>query len=300
MQQKQMTNALFQSELPHLDLIYRGKVRDVYAIDDDHMLIIASDRLSAFDVIMAKPIPGKGEVLTRVANFWFARTEHLIANQLADIRLEQVVPDAEQRRIIGDRATIARRLKPLPIEAVVRGYVIGAGWKDYQSCGEICGIPLPPGLQQAEKLKQPIFTPATKAALGDHDENINFDQVREMIGTELAETVKNVSIQIYSEAAEHARQRGIIIADTKFEFGLDDEGTLYLIDEVLTPDSSRFWPADTYRPGTSPPSFDKQFVRDYLETLDWDKTAPAPDLPDHIIEQTAKKYAEAETRLTRN
>jgi len=300
MQQKQMTNALFQSELPHLDLIYRGKVRDVYAIDDDHMLIIASDRLSAFDVIMAKPIPGKGEVLTRVANFWFARTEHLIANQLADIRLEQVVPDAEQRRIIGDRATIARRLKPLPIEAVVRGYVIGSGWKDYQSCGEICGIPLPPGLQQAEKLKQPIFTPATKAALGDHDENINFDQVREMIGTELAETVKNVSIQIYSEAAEHARQRGIIIADTKFEFGLDDEGTLYLIDEVLTPDSSRFWPADTYRPGTSPPSFDKQFVRDYLETLDWDKTAPAPDLPDHIIEQTAKKYAEAETRLTRN
>jgi len=295
-----MTNALFQSELPHLDLIYRGKVRDVYAIDDDHMLIIASDRLSAFDVIMAKPIPGKGEVLTRVANFWFARTEHLIANQLADIRLEQVVPDAEQRRIIGDRATIARRLKPLPIEAVVRGYVIGSGWKDYQSCGEICGIPLPPGLQQAEKLKQPIFTPATKAALGDHDENINFDQVREMIGTELAETVKNVSIQIYSEAAEHARQRGIIIADTKFEFGLDDEGTLYLIDEVLTPDSSRFWPADTYRPGTSPPSFDKQFVRDYLETLDWDKTAPAPDLPDHIIEQTAKKYAEAETRLTRN
>lgn len=295
-----MTNALFQSDLPHLELIYRGKVRDVYAIDNDYMLIIASDRLSAFDVIMAKPIPGKGEVLTRVANFWFARTEHLIPNQLAQIPLERVIPDSIQRRTIGDRATIAKRLQPLPIEAVVRGYVIGSGWKDYQTSGAICGIPLPAGLQQADKLETPIFTPATKAELGDHDENIHFDQVCEIVGSETAEKVKNVSIQIYTEAAEHARQRGIIIADTKFEFGLDENGVLHLIDEVLTPDSSRFWPADTYQPGTSPPSFDKQFVRDYLETLDWDKTAPGPDLPDYIIEQTAMKYAEAEARLTGN
>jgi len=292
-----MTKALFQSDLPDLELIYRGKVRDVYAIDQDHMLIIASDRLSAFDVIMPQPIPGKGEVLTRVANFWFRRTKHLVPNHLSKLPLEQVVPDLTQREVIGDRATIARRLKPLPIEAVVRGYIIGSGWKDYQATGAVCGISLPAGLKQAQKLDQPIFTPATKAEMGEHDENISFQQVQNTIGTELAEKIKALSIQIYSEAADYARARGIIIADTKFEFGLDDDDRLHLIDEVLTPDSSRFWPADTYTVGVSPPSFDKQFVRDYLETLDWDKTAPGPDLPKEIILKTAEKYAEAESRL---
>lgn len=292
-----MTKALFQSNLPDLELIYRGKVRDVYAIDQDHILIIASDRLSAFDVIMPQPIPGKGEVLTRVANFWFGRTNHLVPNHLSNLSLEQVVPDLTQREAIGDRATIARRLKPLPIEAVVRGYIIGSGWKDYQANGAVCGISLPAGLEQAQKLDQPIFTPATKAEMGDHDENISFQQVQNTIGAELAEKIKALSTQIYSEAADYAKTRGIIIADTKFEFGLDDDDRLHLIDEVLTPDSSRFWPADTYSVGVSPPSFDKQFVRDYLETLDWDKTAPGPDLPKEIILKTAEKYAEAESRL---
>jgi len=293
-----MTTALFESNLSHLELIYRGKVRDVYAIDDDHMLIVASDRLSAFDVIMAKPIPGKGEVLTRVANFWFDRTKHLIPNQLSDTPLEEVVTDPEQRAILGDRATVVKRFKPLPIEAVVRGYVIGSGWKDYQSTGQICGITLPEGLPQAAALKSPLFTPATKAEMGDHDENISFDQMCQTVGKEMAERVKSISLQIYKEAADYAKSRGIIIADTKFEFGLDKNGELYLIDEVLTPDSSRFWPADTYQPGTSPPSFDKQFLRDYLETLDWDKSPPAPELPEDIINQTAAKYIEAEQRLT--
>jgi phosphoribosylaminoimidazole-succinocarboxamide synthase len=292
-----MTTALFQSDLPDLELIYRGKVRDVYAIDHDHMLIIASDRLSAFDVIMPQPIPGKGEVLTRVANFWFERTKHLVPNHLTTLSLEQVVPDLAQREVIGDRATIAQRLKPLPIEAVVRGYIIGSGWKDYQATGAICGISLPAGLKQAQKLDQPLFTPATKAEMGEHDENISFQQVQNTLGAELAEKIKALSIQIYSEAADYARTRGIIIADTKFEFGLDDDDRLHLIDEVLTPDSSRFWPADTYTIGISPPSFDKQFVRDYLETLDWNKTAPGPDLPKEIILKTAEKYAEAESRL---
>ncbi len=292
-----MTKALFQSNLPDLELIYRGKVRDVYAIDQDHILIIASDRLSAFDVIMPQPIPGKGEVLTRVANFWFGRTNHLVPNHLSNLSLEQVVSDLTQREAIGDRATIARRLKPLPIEAVVRGYIIGSGWKDYQANGAVCGISLPAGLEQAQKLDQPIFTPATKAEMGDHDENISFQQVQNTIGAELAEKIKALSTQIYSEAADYAKTRGIIIADTKFEFGLDDDDRLHLIDEVLTPDSSRFWPADTYSVGVSPPSFDKQFVRDYLETLDWDKTAPGPDLPKEIILKTAEKYAEAESRL---
>lgn len=293
-----MPNALFESDLRHLDCIYRGKVRDVYAIDAHHLLIIASDRLSAFDVIMSKPVPGKGEVLTRIANYWFARSRHIVPNQLVDIALEAVLPDAGQRAIIGDRATIARRLKPLPIEAVVRGYVAGAGWKDYQATGEICGIALPPGLPQAAALESPIFTPTTKAKMGDHDDNISFAQMGNIVGAELAEKVRQISIQIYQTAAAHAQPRGIIIADTKFEFGVDDNNTLHLIDEVLTPDSSRFWHADTYRQGLSPPSFDKQFVRDYLETLDWDKTAPAPDLPAEIIARTADKYAEAEARLT--
>ena len=293
-----MAKALFESNFTHLDLIYRGKVRDVYAIDDQHMLIIASDRLSAFDVIMDKPIPGKGEVLSRVARFWFERTKHLVPNHLSDLDLSSILPSADDRELVGDRATICKRLKPLPIEAVVRGYVIGSGWKDYQQTGTICGIPLPSGLPQAAQLEQPIFTPATKAEMGDHDENISFSTVCETIGTELAEQVRTLSLQIYTEAAAYAVQRGIIIADTKFEFGLDDDGTLHLIDEVLTPDSSRFWPGDSYQTGISPPSFDKQFVRDYLETLDWNKTAPGPDLPDEIIAKTAQKYAEAERRLT--
>lgn len=293
-----MTQALFQSDLPDLELIYRGKVRDVYAVNQAHLLIIASDRLSAFDVIMPQPIPGKGEVLTRVAKFWFNRTQHLVPNHLSTLGLSQVVPDPELRKIIGDRATIARRLDPLPIEAVVRGYIIGSGWKDYQSTGAVCGIPLPAGLKQAQKLDKPLFTPATKAEMGEHDENISFERVEKTIGKDLAEKVKTISIQIYSEAAKYAIERGIIIADTKFEFGLDEAGQLHLIDEILTPDSSRFWPADTYKTGVSPPSFDKQFVRDYLETLDWDKTAPGPDLPAEIIRKTAEKYAEAESRLT--
>jgi len=293
-----MTTSLFQSDLPHLELIYRGKVRDVYAIDADHMLIVASDRLSAFDVIMPAPIPGKGEVLTRVSNFWFARTGDLVRNHLSTMPLESVVPDDRQRAMLGERATIARRLAPLPIEAVVRGYVIGSGWKDYQATGSICGIDLPAGLRQADQLEEAIFTPATKAAAGSHDVNISFGEVVRLIGEKRAAEVRDVSIRLYRQAAEHAMTRGIIIADTKFEFGLDEAGRLHLIDEVLTPDSSRFWPADTWRPGISPPSFDKQFVRDYLETLDWDKTAPAPELPADIIEKTADKYAEAESRLT--
>lgn len=293
-----MTQALFQSDLPDLELIYRGKVRDVYAVDQAHLLIIASDRLSAFDVIMPQPIPGKGEVLTRVAKFWFKRTQHLVPNHLSTLELPQVIPDPELRKIIGDRATLARRLDPLPIEAVVRGYIIGSGWKDYQSTGAVCGIPLPAGLKQAQKLAEPLFTPATKAEMGEHDENISFERVEKTIGKDLAEKIKTISIRIYSEAANYAIERGIIIADTKFEFGLDEAGRLHLIDEILTPDSSRFWPADTYKTGISPPSFDKQFVRDYLETLDWDKTAPGPDLPAEIIRKTAEKYAEAESRLT--
>lgn len=293
-----MTGALFESSLTHLDLICRGKVRDVYGIDEDRLLIVASDRLSAFDVVLPQPIPGKGELLTRISDFWFDRTRDIIPNHLVPRDLERIIPDAAQRAEIGHRATVARRLKPLPIEAVVRGHVIGSGWKDYQSTGTICGIPLPKGLEQAEKLDTPIFTPATKAASGSHDENIAFDRAVELIGGDLAETIRQVSIRIYREAADHALRRGIIIADTKFEFGLDGDGGLFLIDEVLTPDSSRFWPADTYRPGTSPPSFDKQFVRDYLETLDWDKTAPGPRLPEEIIRRTAEKYHEAERRLT--
>ena len=293
-----MSGALFESRITHLKLVCRGKVRDVYAIDRDHLLIIASDRLSAFDVIMPQPIPGKGELLTRISNFWFARTRHIIPNHLAPLDLDQLIPDAAERSEIGSRATVTRRLKTLPVEAVVRGHVIGSGWKDYRATGSICGIPLPEGLRQAERLDTPIFTPATKAAPGSHDENITFDRMVAMIGGQLAEMVRETSVRIYRESSDYALERGIIIADTKFEFGLDEHGGLFLIDEILTPDSSRFWPADTYRPGISPPSFDKQFVRDYLETLDWDKTAPGPLLPDEIILRTADKYREAERRLT--
>jgi len=291
-------SALYQSELPDLKLLNRGKVRDVYAVDDSHLLIVTTDRLSAFDVIMPQPIPGKGEVLTRVANFWFDRTRDIIPNHLTDIPLNDVVPDAAQRAALGERAIVVRKLKALPVEAIVRGYLIGSGWKDYQATGGVCGIKLPAGLRMADRLPEAIFTPSTKAALGGHDENIDFARMVELLGADLATQVRDVSLRIYSECAAYARERGIIIADTKFEFGVDDSGTLHLIDEVLTPDSSRFWPADQYRPGCSPPSFDKQFVRDYLETLDWDKTPPGPALPQDIVDRTAAKYREAETRLT--
>jgi len=292
-----MTTALRESALS-LPLLHRGKVRDMYAVDAQHLLIVTSDRLSAFDVVLPQAIPGKGEVLTRVANFWFQRTSNMIPNHLSDLPLESVITDSAERQALGDRAIVVKRLQPVPVEAIVRGYLIGSGWKDYQKTGAVCGIALPAGLQLAAQLPEPIFTPSTKAAVGDHDENISFAQMSNLLGTDLATRIRDVSLRIYREAADYARTRGIIIADTKFEFGLDDAGTLHLIDEVLTPDSSRFWPADQYQPGSSPPSFDKQFVRDYLETLDWDKTPPGPALPAEIIAKTASKYAEAERRLT--
>jgi phosphoribosylaminoimidazole-succinocarboxamide synthase len=289
--------ALFESSLTSLPLIYRGKVRDVYAVGDDQLLIVASDRLSAFDVILPDPIPGKGAVLTAVSNFWFDRVRHIIPNHLVDRPLAEVLPSAAERAQVEGRAVVARRLKALPVEAVVRGYLIGSGWKDYQRTGAVCGIDLPAGLRQAEGLPQPIFTPATKAPSGEHDENVDFARTTALLGAALASQVRDVSLRIYEEAADYARQRGIIIADTKFEFGTDAAGNLVLIDEVLTPDSSRFWPADSYAVGISPPSFDKQFVRDYLETLDWDKKAPGPHLPQEVLQKTAEKYREAQRRL---
>jgi phosphoribosylaminoimidazole-succinocarboxamide synthase len=291
--------ALFHSDLPHLHLRNRGKVRDIYDLDDAHMLIVTSDRISAFDVVMDQPIPGKGEVLTRVSNFWFGRTRAILPNHLSDYPLERAVPDAAQRAALGERALVVRKLKPLPVEAIVRGYLIGSGWKEYQQGGAVCGIPLPPGLRQADPLPEAIFTPSTKAELGAHDINITFEQTARLLGAELAAQVREASLRIYTECAAYARRKGIIIADTKFEFGLDHQGRLHLIDEVLTPDSSRFWPADQYQPGQSPPSFDKQYLRDYLETLDWNKAPPPPPLPAEIIARTAEKYREAEARLTR-
>lgn len=294
-----MPAALYQSHLSHLPLLSRGKVRDLYAVGDDHLLVVASDRLSAFDVVLPQPIPGKGEVLTRLSRFWFARTQDLIPNHLSEVPVEAVVTDPDELAQLGERAMLVRRLRPLPVEAIVRGYLIGSGWKDYQREGAVCGISLPEGLRLADRLPEPLFTPSTKAEIGDHDENIDFARMVSVLGQELAREVRNTSLAIYRECAAHALERGIIIADTKFEFGLDAEGRLHLIDEVLTPDSSRFWPADHYQPGVSPPSFDKQFVRDYLEGLDWDKTAPAPELPQAIVDRTAAKYHEAEQRLTR-
>ena len=291
-------DALYSTDLPGLRLLNRGKVRDIYEIDADHLLIVTTDRLSAFDVVLPQPIPGKGEVLTRVSNFWFARTAGLIPNHLTGTPLEEVIEDSGQRASLGDRAIIVRKLKPLPVEAIVRGYLIGSGWKDYQKSGGVCGISLPEGLRQADKLPEAIYTPSTKAELGEHDENISFEQTVERLGRTLAKQVRDISLRIYTESAAYALEKGIIIADTKFEFGLDADGRLHLIDEVLTPDSSRFWPADQYRPGISPPSFDKQYVRDYLETLDWDKTPPGPELPEEVIRKTAEKYREAERRLT--
>jgi len=291
-------SALFESRLSGLDLLNRGKVRDIYRVGEDLLLIVTSDRLSAFDIVLPQPIPGKGEVLTRLSNFWFEQTRHLVPNHKSDVALDQVVTDPGERALFGDRALVVKRLDPLPVEAIVRGYIIGSGWKDYQRTGAICGIELPRGLTQADQLPEAIYTPSTKATAGEHDENIDFNRTAALIGRELAEQVRDLSLRIYTTCAAFARDRGIIIADTKFEFGLDAEGRLHLIDEVLTPDSSRFWPQDQYCPGISPPSFDKQFVRDYLETLDWDKTPPAPELSQNIIDKTAAKYREAEERLT--
>jgi phosphoribosylaminoimidazole-succinocarboxamide synthase len=265
----------------------------MYAVDDSLLLIVTSDRLSAFDVVLPDPIPGKGAVLNELTDFWMDKTRDIVANHVTDVPLESVITDAAERASIAGRGTIVKRLKPLPIEAVVRGYLIGSGWKDYQATGAVCGITLPAGLEQAQQLPEPIFTPATKAEIGEHDENISYAEVEKLIGAELAERVRSLALEIYSRGRAHAAERGIIVADTKFEFGLDDDGKLYLIDEVLTPDSSRFWPADEYRVGISPPSFDKQFVRDYLETLDWDKTAPGPNLPEDVVRKTAAKYRQA-------
>lgn len=293
-----MLDVLFESHLQSLPLLARGKVRDIYSVGDDHLLIVATDRLSAFDVVLPDPIPGKGAVLTAVSGFWFERTQALVPNHLADIPLESVLPDRREREQVEGRAVVVRKLKALPVEAIVRGYLIGSGWKDYQASGAVCGIQLPDGLQLADQLPDAIYTPSTKAELGDHDVNIEYAQSVDLLGADLASRVRDVSLQIYTEAALYARQRGIIIADTKFEFGLDDNDELVLIDEALTPDSSRFWPQDEYRAGISPPSFDKQFVRDYLETLDWDKTPPGPRLPGDIIQRTAEKYQQALRRLT--
>jgi phosphoribosylaminoimidazole-succinocarboxamide synthase len=292
-----MIPPLFETSIASLPLLGRGKVRDIYAVGDDRLLIVTTDRLSAFDVILPDPIPDKGRVLSAVSAFWFRRLAHVVPNHLTGIDPESVVAAGERDQVRG-RAVVAKRLAPLPIEAVVRGYLIGSGWKDYQADGMVCGIRLPAGLAQAGRLPQPIFTPATKAEAGSHDENIGFDRVAAALGAPRAAQVRDTALALYREAAEYALTRGIIIADTKFEFGLDASATLHLIDEALTPDSSRFWPADQYRAGISPPSFDKQFVRDYLETLDWNKKAPGPRLPPEILARTSAKYREALERLT--
>jgi phosphoribosylaminoimidazole-succinocarboxamide synthase len=292
------TPVVYRTHLTGLERIHEGKVRDIYAVDAETLLIVTTDRLSAFDVVLPDPIPEKGRVLNSISNFWFAKLAHLVPNHLTGRSLAGVVRDASERALLEDRAVIVRRLNALPIEAVVRGYLIGSGWKDYQATGSLCGIALPKGLPLAGQLPQPIFTPATKAERGAHDENISFETMAQRVGAALAAKVRDTALALYGFAAAHARTRGIIIADTKFEFGLDSAATLTLIDEVITPDSSRFWPADTYRPGVSPASFDKQFVRDYLETLDWDKRAPAPKLPPDVIARTSAKYREALERLT--
>ncbi len=292
------TQTVFRTSLRGLEKLHEGKVRDIYSAGADALLIVTSDRLSAFDVVLPDPIPGKGRVLNEISNFWFARTRHIVPNHLTGRSVDDLVSDPADRAALQGRSVIVRRLKTLPLEAVVRGYLIGSGWKDYQKTGSVCGVALPPDLPQASRLPAPIFTPATKAAAGQHDENIQFAEVEKLIGAPLAARVRDTALALYQFAASHAISRGIIIADTKFEFGVDESGTLTLIDEALTPDSSRFWPADTYRPGMSPPSFDKQFVRDYLETLDWNKKAPGPKLPPEIIAKTAANYREALQRLT--
>ena len=292
-----MPTTLLQADLPGLDLIHRGKVRDVFALSGNRLLIVATDRLSAFDVVLPDPIPGKGEMLTQISNFWFGKTAHIIANHLLPAKPAEVLPAGVDAALYAKRAVVTKRLKPLPVEAIARGYLIGSGWKDYQATGALCGIRLPTGLRQAQQLPAPIFTPSTKAAVGDHDENVSFDTVVAAIGGALAERVRDATLAIYKWAAAYAAERGIIIADTKFEFGTDADGTLYVMDEMLTPDSSRFWPAEEYRVGISPPSYDKQFVRDYLETLDWNKKAPGPRIPAQVIAGTADKYAQALWKL---
>jgi len=292
------TQTVFRTSLRGLERLHEGKVRDIYSAGADALLIVTTDRLSAFDVVLPDPIPGKGNVLNEISNFWFARTRHIVPNHLTGRSVTDLVSDPADRAALAGRSVIVRRLKTLPLEAVVRGYLIGSGWKDYQSTGRVSGVALPADLALAARLPAPVFTPATKAAAGEHDENITFAQVEKLIGGPLAARVRDIAVALYEFAAAHALSRGIIIADTKFEFGLDESGTLTLIDEALTPDSSRFWPADTYRPGISPPSFDKQFVRDYLETLDWNKKAPGPKLPAEIIARTSEKYREALARLT--
>ncbi|OIR10398.1 phosphoribosylaminoimidazole-succinocarboxamide synthase [mine drainage metagenome] len=291
-------SALHESNLPSLKFLHRGKVRDLYEVDADHLLIVQTDRLSAFDVILPTPIPGKGEVLTAVSNFWFKKLGNVIPNHLSGIDPESVVKTDAERSQVRGRAFVTKKLKPLPIEAIVRGYLVGSGWKDYKKTGAVCGIQLPPGLQEAQKLPQPLFTPSTKAAVGEHDENISFEEAKKLLGAEMAEQVKNATLALYTQAADYALTRGIIIADTKFEFGVDRTGKLYLIDEALTPDSSRFWPADQYKVGSNPPSFDKQFVRDWLETSGWNKQPPAPQVPADVLQKTADKYREAQRLLT--
>ncbi|RFU46911.1 phosphoribosylaminoimidazolesuccinocarboxamide synthase [Paraburkholderia sp. DHOC27] len=290
-------STLYESTLRSLPLLGRGKVRDNYAVGNDQLLIVTTDRLSAFDVIMGEPIPNKGRVLNQMANFWFDKLKHIVPNHLTGVAPESVVAADEAEQVKG-RAVVVKRLEPILVEAVVRGYLAGSGWKDYQATGAVCGVELPPGLQNAQKLPEPIFTPAAKAEMGHHDENITYDDMERRIGTELSATIRDISIKLYKEAAEYAATRGIIIADTKFEFGLDNQGKLYLMDEALTADSSRFWPADQYQVGTNPPSFDKQFVRDWLETQPWKKEPPAPKLPDEVVTKTAAKYQEALERLT--
>jgi phosphoribosylaminoimidazole-succinocarboxamide synthase len=286
-------SAVYETNLKSLPLVQKGKVRDIYAVGEDHFLIVTTDRLSAFDVVLPDPVPRKGAILTEISNFWFERTSGIIRNHLTEITLETVVPNAAERAPLEGRSIVVKKVKPLAIEAVVRGYLIGSGWKDYQKNGSVCGLSLPSGLKLGQKLPEPIYTPSTKAPVGDHDENISFEQSCDIVGAALAEKVRSVTLDIYSKCAEYALERGIIIADTKMEFGLDNSGDLILIDELLTPDSSRFWPAASYEVGISPPSFDKQFVRDYLETLDWDKTDPGPNIPEDTLVRTAEKYQEA-------
>ncbi|MBK9161420.1 MAG: phosphoribosylaminoimidazolesuccinocarboxamide synthase [Nitrosomonadales bacterium] len=290
-------SALLESNLPSLKFLHRGKVRDLYEVDADHLLIVQTDRLSAFDAILPTPIPGKGEVLTAVSNFWFRKLAHVIPNHLSGIDPEAVVKTEAEKAQVRGRSFVTKKLKPLPIEAIVRGYLVGSGWKDYKKTGAVCGIRLPDGLQEAQKLPEPLFTPSTKAAVGEHDENISFEEAKRLLGPDRAEEVRKATLALYTEAADYALTRGIIIADTKFEFGTDASGKLYLIDEALTPDSSRFWPADQYNVGSNPPSFDKQFVRDWLEASGWDKKPPAPPAPADILQKTAEKYREAQQRL---
>lgn len=292
-----MSTTLTQSDLPGLKLMHRGKVRDVFDLQDGRLLLIATDRLSAFDVVLPDPIPGKGEMLTQISNFWFDKTRHIIANHLTGDAVASVLPAGVDPSLYARRAVVTKKLKPVPVECIARGYIIGSGWKDYQASGQISGIALPAGLQQAEQLAEPIFTPSTKAAVGDHDENIDFATAVNLVGREMAEAVRDATLKIYSFARDYAAQRGIILADTKFEFGTDEDGKLYIMDEMLTPDSSRYWPAEDYRLGSSPPSYDKQIVRDYLETLTWDKTPPGPKLPAEVIERTRARYAEALQKL---